>query len=282
MNTETIPPLTIDKVTLIVHDLDHVRDFYERDIGLHLLKGAADAADLGVGSKVLLSLRQDKSARENSRRNAGLFHTAFLLPGREDLARWLIHAGNRNLPLLGASDHLVSEAIYLADPEGNGIEIYRDRPRPDWNWQGDTVKMSTTSLDIADLLKDADSGRWNSFPEGSTVGHVHLQVGALAPAEEFYAGMLGFDITCRYQGATFYSTGRYHHHLAANIWNSRGTAAKTEPTTGLADIELAATETGVLDGIRRRAAQNRLIESIPDRLVLSDPWNTRITVTVNG
>jgi catechol 2,3-dioxygenase len=272
MTTAMEAPMHIGKVTLVVHDLDRVSDFYQQALGLHRLHADGGVVQLGSGGAVLLELRRDTAARRHSRRDAGLFHTAFLLPTRAELGRWMKHAAETRLPLQGASDHLVSEALYLADPEGNGIEIYADRPVSAWKRVDGMVEMPSDPLDIANLMAAAGEERWKSVPDGALVGHVHLQVGAIAPAEEFYAGLLGFDVTCRYQGGSFYGSGGYHHHLASNVWNSRGAPARSEPTTGLADVELLVAReilTGLAKKLSRGDAQT---------LALRDPWGTGITV----
>jgi catechol 2,3-dioxygenase len=246
----------IGKVTLTVNDLKTVSDYYQQTIGLHLIAQDGETAQLGTGDKILLELRADPTARRASPREAGLFHTAFLLPTRADLGAWLQNAIKASTALQGAADHLVSEALYLADPEGNGIEIYRDRPRADWTVTNGQVKMTTDPLDSAGILASA-AAPWAGFPEGATIGHVHLQAGALAPAEAFYAGELGFPVTCRLPGAVFYGDGGYHHHLATNIWNSRGAAPRSYPATGLADVEIIA-------------------PGKPSQ-TLHDPWGTNLT-----
>ena len=261
----------IGKVSLIVHDLGLVADFYQKAVGLHLLSSDGEAATLGVGNAVLLELRQDKAARRRSPREAGLFHTAFLLPSRGDLGRWTKNAAATRAPVVGASDHLVSEAIYLTDPEGNGVEIYSDRPNAEWRWDGGLVQMATDALDVEALVASGGNGAWQGFPEGATVGHVHLQVGAIAPAEEFYAGVLGQDVTCRYPGGTFYSWGGYHHHIATNIWNSRGASVRT-PSTGLSDVEILTTPDALA------AAVERAGHAVASPVTLLDPWGTPLTL----
>lgn len=267
-------PLSIGQVSLTVHDLDRVAGFYRQVVGLHPVTADAGTVRLGVGDTVLLELRRDAAARRRSPREAGLFHTAFLLPSRADLGRWTRHAAETRAPVVGASDHGVSEAIYLSDPEGNGVEIYADRPPASWRWQGGTVEMPSDPLDIESLLASAGPEPWHGFPSGSVVGHVHLQVGAIAPAEAFYSGTLGFDITCRYPGGTFYAADGYHHHLATNIWNSRGAGPREEPSTGLADVEIK------VSAARLRAVAERasVTPSADGRLSLLDPWGTSITL----
>lgn len=266
--------LAMGRVALTVNDLDSTSAFYQRAVGLHLLRSDAEVAELGTGDAVLLELRRDKNARRRSAREAGLFHTAFLLPTRADLGRWTKHAATTRSPIVGASDHDVSEAIYLSDPEGNGVEIYADRPVSTWRWSDGTVAMATNALDIEDLIASAGDGTWQGFPTGATVGHVHLQVGAIAPAEEFYGEVLGLAVTCRYPGGTFYAADGYHHHVATNIWNSRGAAERQYPSTGLADVEIH------LDAARRAAVLDRAGADAAGgaRLTLRDPWGTAITL----
>lgn len=172
-------PNRIGKVTLIVRDLDRVAAFYERALGLERVEQYADLVRLGTGGCVLLELRHDPGSRPRTGREAGLFHTAFLVPGRADLGAWLAFADKEKLSILGASDHLVSEAIYLADPEGNGIEIYADRPSAEWPRPNGMIQMPSNPLDLRNLV-DAVGGRiWRGFPTGGSIGHVHLQVGGI-------------------------------------------------------------------------------------------------------
>ncbi|WP_051356782.1 VOC family protein [Azorhizobium doebereinerae] len=262
--------LAMGRVALTVNDLDRVAAFYQQAVGLHRLSGDAASLELGVGDTVLLQLRRDAAARRRSPREAGLFHTAFLLPARADLARWTRHAMATHTPVVGASDHAVSEAIYLSDPEGNGVEIYADRPASAWAWQDGQVKMVTEALDFEGLLASAPDGAWQGFPEGSRVGHVHLQVGAIAPAEAFYAGVLGLDVTCHYPGATFYAANGYHHHVATNVWNSRGAPVRDYPSTGLAEVTIEAGPSR-LEAIAARA-------SVSEASTLTDPWGTAIAL----
>jgi catechol 2,3-dioxygenase len=248
----------IGKAALTVNDLGKVADYYQKIVGLHLMARDGESVQLGAGGKTLLELRADKAARRASAREAGLFHTAFLLPSRRDLGAWLRFAVAGQIRLQGAADHLVSEAVYLTDPEGNGIEIYRDRPRDEWTVSHGMVEMATEPLDAEGIMAAAGATTWDSVPDGTVVGHVHLQAGALAPAEAFYNGVLGFAVTCRFPGAVFYGDGGYHHHLATNVWNSRGAGARQYPATGLASVEIVAP-----GGVGR---------------VLTDPWGTEIVV----
>ncbi|NPD14976.1 VOC family protein [Xinfangfangia sp. D13-10-4-6] len=271
-------PLSMGRVALTVNDLDRVGDFYQRVVGLHRLGGDGESALLGAGGTVLLELRSDKAARRRSPREAGLFHTAFLLPERADLGQWTKNAMATRAPVIGASDHGVSEALYLSDPEGNGIEIYADRPVSAWKRAGGQIEMPSDPLDVGDLVASVGDGVWTGFPEGSVIGHVHLQVGAIAEAEAFYAGILGFDITCRYPGGSFYAADGYHHHIATNIWNSRGAPARSYPSTGLAEVAME------VNPARLEAARNRAAaaEAGQGTLALRDPWGTAITLRMSG
>jgi catechol 2,3-dioxygenase len=259
-------PVEIGHVTLTVRDIDSVAAFYETAIGLRPLASDGGVRRLGAGGRVLVELRADPGARPVDPREAGLFHTAFLLPARADLGAWLVHAAGARVPLQGASDHLVSEAIYLADPEGNGIEVYVDRPREDWPHEGGRIRMATEPLDLNALAAGARAP-WTGAPEGTVVGHVHLQVGDVPAAEAFYQGRLGFDLVTHYPGAAFFANGGYHHHLAANVWNSRGAGKRSEGAAGLAGVELLAAPG---DHDRLAAA----LGTTGGR----DPWGTPISV----
>jgi len=259
-------PVEIARVALVVHDLPGVAGFYRQVLGLDELSQWPDRAALGVGGRTLVELIGDPAARRASPQEAGLFHTAFLMPSRAALARWLIHAASSGLRLQGASDHLVSEAIYLSDPEGNGIEVYADRQRDTWHGPDGAIRMATERLDLNALARAADTG-WTEAPEGLVVGHVHLQVGAVPEAEAFYAGKLGLPVMARYPGAAFYGSGGYHHHIATNVWNSRGAGQRRGSATGLAELVLAA-DPGELAALRARAGSDHL----------RDPWGTAVTV----
>ncbi|WP_235897458.1 VOC family protein [Neoaquamicrobium microcysteis] len=210
-------PMRIGGVTLKVRDLDKVLDFYRDTLGLAVLDKEERRAVLGTDSTPLLVLEGDPSAAPSGRYQAGLFHTAFLLPPRADLARWLRHVADARTPLQGASDHIVSEAIYLGDPEGNGIEVYVDRPVPDWLDANGNIQMTTDPLDVQNLLAGDEGAVWSGFPENGNIGHVHLRVGDTGEADRFYRDILGIDVTVDYPGARFYGCGGYHHQLAGNV-----------------------------------------------------------------
>ncbi len=273
-------PWHVGKVTLAAHDGAALSTFYRETLGLERLARDAETETLGAGGVPLLAIRHAPEARQRSPREAGLFHTAFLLPARADLGRWLKHAAALGLRLEGASDHLVSEALYLSDPEGNGIEIYVDRPASAWTWHDGQVAMATERLDLNDLAA-AGEGAFAGMPDGTCVGHVHLQVGDTAAAETFYRDALGLDLTTRYPGASFLSSGGYHHHIAANIWHSRGAGPRDLPSTGLAGFEWLARDTATLAATRARLAEHGIAAAELDgALVVADPWRNAITLRV--
>lgn len=271
-------PWRVGGVALIVRDLDGMARFYRDVVGLTELSRQAGAVRLGVDGVAMLELRHDAAARPRDPREAGLFHTAFLLPSRGDLGAWLAHTAARGVRLSGMADHGVSEAVYLDDPEGNGIEIYADRPPAAWAWAGDgTLVMQNAPLDHAALTRTAP-GPWAGMPAGGRVGHVHLRVGAIEPAERFYSGLLGFDVTCRYAGATFFGSGGYHHQLAANTWNSRGAPVRGAGATGLAEVWLLV-DGDTLAAVRGRCGEVGYPFSVTDGdPILYDPWGIRLRV----
>ena len=270
-------PHRVGTVALVVHDLDAVAAFYEEVIGLQPIERNAEGARLGTGATALVELVRDPLARRRSPREAGLFHTAFLLPSRAELGAWIGFASQRRIAIQGAADHAVSEAIYLADPEGNGIEIYADRPADQWPATATGYRMPSDPLNVEAVLAAAGGLSWQGFPDGGTVGHIHLQVGAIAPAEGFYGDLLGFHLTCRYAGGSFFGSGGYHHQLATNIWNSRGALPRQEPVTGLLRFELLARDRGVVDATAQRLAAASVATTPMDGgLAVQDPWGTRI------
>jgi len=229
---------TVGPVSLTVSDLPRALAFYTERLGFRVHTEAPGAARLGAGGDDLLVLVERKGA-QRAPWSTGLFHFAVLLPSREALARALFRLTDTRTPLQGAADHLVSEALYLADPEGNGIELYRDRPREEWTWENGAIRMATDPLDLEALLSQgaAAGAAWRGLPEGTILGHVHLRVAHIAPAERFYCDLLGFDLTTRYGTmASFVSAGGYHHHVAFNTWGGVGAPPLPETAAGLKEF----------------------------------------------
>jgi catechol 2,3-dioxygenase len=268
-------PVHIGTVSLRVRDLPGLTAFYRDAIGLSTISESAQESVLGAGGVPLVRLEAGAQAPSSA---AGLFHLALLLPSRTDLANWLGHAARRRLPLEGASDHLVSEALYLSDPEGNGIEIYRDRSRAEWpRGPGGEIKMATDRLDLDALLREADGRDYAGMPAGTVMGHIHLRVGDVAGAEAFYRDKLGFDVMVHYPGAAFMATGGYHHHIAANIWHSRGAGPRRANEAGLSRFELVARDDAAYAALRERmlAAGGDDAGGAPG---IADPWGNRIAL----
>jgi catechol 2,3-dioxygenase len=257
--TSRIDPATsMGTVRLTVSDLSRSQDFYERAIGLQAREQDDGTLALGIdGERPLVELLGAASAPRLNRRATGLYHLAILLPSRRDLAFALARLAEARWPLDGASDHLVSEALYLSDPDGNGIEIYRDRPRQEWRFNDGSLQMATLPLDLRSVLEElGDVGdRPARMPAGTRIGHVHLQVSELEATERFYSEILGFDVIVRaYPGALFVSAGGYHHHLGLNTWQSAGSGPPPAGSVGLRSYEVLLPD---LDELERALARVR-------------------------
>jgi catechol 2,3-dioxygenase len=277
--TSSSTPIRVGTVSLTVNDLAGVSDFYQRVLGLAVIDQTDSVVQLGAGTDAFLELVGDPAAPRASPRDAGLFHTAFLLPSRADLGSWVEHVAKHRFAIQGASDHGVSEALYLSDPEGNGIEVYADRPSSEWPYQEGALRMVTDTLDIDSLRAVAADKPWQGAPAGSVIGHVHLQVGATPQADAFYAEALGLDITARYPGASFYSSGGYHHHLAGNIWNSRNAGPRVAGSTGLREVELLASGVATFDKTAGKlAAAGMDVQARASGIVVRDPWGTSLSL----
>ena len=253
-------PVSVARVGLKARDAESLAAYYRRVVGLQELSRTDGAITLGAGSRPLLVLEPDASAKPDDPRSAGLFHTAFLLPSRADLGRWINHAISDKIAIEGASDHLVSEALYLTDPEGNGIEIYADRRPQDWKWNGDKIAMATERLNIPAVVGEVPAGDagWQGAPENSIVGHVHLRVGRPEEAEAWWNQEFGFDTVAKYGGqAVFLSSGHYHHHIGANAWQSAGASRRDPSRSGLAWVEMRS-------------------DNVTGETTREDPWGTVI------
>lgn len=283
----TIPPVLpaathVGRVTLLARDLPQLAQFYTTLLGLTTIQQNATEITLGAHGTPLLHLQAASNLPAPAVSRPGLYHTAFLLPTRADLGRWLAHAARLGLQL-GSGDHLVSEAFYLNDPEGNGIEVYADRPRDTWTWHNGQVKMDTLAVDAASVLHEAGiaphqlSEARAPFlaPAGTTVGHVHLKVGNAAQAAEFYKNTLGLDIVAALPGAAFLSWGGYHHHIGLNEWHSRGQGQPAAPAAGLGRVDFLTPD---LSRLRAHLHGKAEIADQGDSLSLQDPWGNQISV----
>jgi catechol 2,3-dioxygenase len=228
----------ISSADLQVSSLERALGFYRDRLGFRPIEVISGEAHLSATGQppYLLRLVELAGARRKPAFSTGLFHLAIRLPGRTALANLLLHMIDTRTQIQGASDHLVSEAIYLSDPDGNGLELYEDRPQEQWPRSGDQIAMTTAPLDFDDLINQADqnSARWQGIDPGTNIGHIHLQVADLAKTEVFYHSQLGFEVTQRtYPGALFFAAGGYHHHIGTNVWNSRGAPPPPPEAAGL-------------------------------------------------
>lgn len=273
----------IGELALTVADLDRSIAFYTGPLGFQVLSRDGGAATLGAADRPLLHVVEQRGARPWPGYATGLYHFAVLLPTRADLGRWLRNWLAHGYPLPGQGDHLVSEALYLSDPDGNGIEVYRDRPRDEWQWDGDTVRMASLPVDIDGLLTlaEREGMAWSGFPAGTTIGHMHLQVGDIPQAAAYYRDVLGFDLVASMPSALFVSAGGYHHHIGLNTWHSRGASPAPEGTAGLRFFTIDfAGEPARAAVIERVAAAGGAIEWDDAVAVIHDPWSNELHLRV--
>ena len=273
---------TIGPISLAVADLRRATEFYSEALGLRLLDSSPSHVALGIEAIPLVILELRPGAKRDPSA-PGLFHLAILLPSRTALAAQLQHLLRNGIRLHGASDHLVSEALYLADPEGNGIEIYCDRPRSDWPYRSGQLQMATDPLDLDALLAAAPPGHlWDGLPAGTIMGHIHLQVSDVPAAVDFYRDIIGLRLTTRYgASAAFLSFHGYHHHLAVNCWNSRGATTAPLGSLGLIRFTLRVGDAGlepIAAALLKGAIPHERHEAhgFLSEIVVSDPSGNRL------
>ena len=273
-------------VTLSVGNLDAMTAYYRDAVALTVLTESADTVTLGRGTTPVVILRYAPELKHVSPRDAGLFHTAILFDTEEALAA-AVYSVARKYPntFTGSSDHLVSKAFYFTDPEGNGVELYWDRDRSQWSWTHGTIEMSTLYLDPNAFLQENLTEESVADPVigGAQVGHVHLQVGDIASAHEFYIDRLGFEQTATYgPSALFVSAGGYHHHMAMNTWNSLG-AGKRQLGLGLAQVDIEVPSTDDVGALVERMKHYGVATRDDGQTVsFDDPWANAIRVVARG
>ncbi|HEU4929864.1 MAG TPA: VOC family protein [Candidatus Krumholzibacteria bacterium] len=258
MNDVKLPDETrIGYVHLRVRDLEHALAFYLDVLGLKLVSGGMHTATLsatGRGPGILV-LTEKKDAPARPARASGLYHVAFRVPSRRALAMLIQHLNDSAWHIDGFADHDVSEAVYLSDPEGNGIEVYSDRPRETWPLRNGQVEMVTVPLDLDGLMRELAEwpGTWEGIDPATDVGHIHLRVSDLDRTEQFYSHVLGFDVTQRsLPGALFMSAGGYHHHVGANVWHSENGPRPPADAAGLIAISIVVPSASDVDALLRR------------------------------
>lgn len=279
------PNLYIRDVSINVLDLERSLDFYRDFLGFKVLEaGERYAALTADGKSALIKLYQPEDVTPKEARRTGLYHFAILLPSRAELGKILVHLAKHNYRL-GASDHLVSEALYLNDPDGNGIEIYRDREDMEWTWNNrDQVEMTTGPLDGEGVMEAAQGKSWEGMPAETVMGHIHLHVSHLQEAGTFYREILGYDLVCEYGGqALFFSTGKYHHHIGMNIWNGAGASAPSENRVGLREYSISIPNEEYKQSIIRALEQSG-VDYVEENGVLytKDPSRNSIALHVEG
>ncbi|MBT2570603.1 VOC family protein [Planococcus sp. ISL-110] len=254
MNFHEKPITYVGEVGLKVMNIDKMKRFYHETIGLEVISEEQHSVELGVAGKVLLKLEAIAGIIPKQGLYAGLYHFAILLPARADLGRILVHLHQKGIQL-GSSDHLVSEALYLSDPEGNGIEIYRDREPQQWNWSNNEVSMAVDPIDAQGLVEAAQNSSepWQGMPPATVMGHIHLHVSNLTEAKDFYVDGLGFEVVASMGGqALFLADQKYHHHIGMNVWNGTGIPALPEKTAGLHYYTL------IMEREKRNELENKL------------------------
>lgn len=273
----------IAQVTLQVSNLDRAYKFYTDILGFQGHK-KTESADLFTNpTNVLIRLTEHPDATPKPQHTTGLFHIAIRVPGRKALSQVLHRIYQNQWPLAGASDHGVSEALYLSDPDGNGLEVYIDRDKTQWPMNGDQVAMFSVPLDLQALLKEAD-GAQTTLPDKTDIGHIHLQVSSLKSAEAFYSNLLGFNVMQRsYRGALFVSAGGYHHHLGLNIWSSEGAKPASEDAVGLKSFTITIPDKTVFSTLQSRFLEaGHFIKKTDNGFTTQDPDHNTLFITTKS
>jgi catechol 2,3-dioxygenase len=272
--------LRLGPAALRVSDADRAIDFYVNKIGLVLRERTAATAMLGTREDDVLRLDINPGIAPRNYKETGLYHVAILVPDRPSLGAAIARLATSNVRL-GAADHLVSEAIYIWDPDNNGIEIYRDRPREEWNWIGDQVQMANSPLDFDGLLAQpgVEALAREPMKPGTRVGHIHLEVDDLAKARKFYGEVVGFSPTATLPGAQFLSAGGYHHHLGTNIWDSRNGPLPSPDTAGISLMTIELPDAVSISELKARlAGAGAATNANGDGFDFLDPWLTPVAV----
>ncbi|HLG65864.1 MAG TPA: VOC family protein [Ktedonosporobacter sp.] len=278
------PDTRIGTATLRVAQLDRSLHFYEDVLGFRRLEQTSESVVIGAEDMTpLLILTEEPGAQPQPRQFAGVYHIAILLPGRAELGQLLARMIEAGIEI-GQGDHLVSEALYISDPDAIGLELYRDRPRDTWNWSEERrVQMASNRVDLEGMLAEGEQSthRWTGLPAGTRIGHMHLRVGDIAQAEHFYHTILGFDITAQVPGALFVSAGGYHHHIGLNTWESRGAGPAPAHTAGLSSFEVLLPDRKALEEVQARLTAAQIpFQEDGTSITVADPWQNRMTLHI--
>ena len=254
------PKAKIGQVHLQVSDIEESLKFYKSFLGFKIVEKTSQMVSLSADGKLpyLVSLYKAKSSN-NTQSRAGLYHFAILLPQRNHLGDFLSYLLKHKdeVKIDGFSDHLVSEAIYIRDPDNIGIEIYRDRDSSEWTWNDNKVRMTLDPLDMEGLLAESTKS-WTEFPLKTTIGHVHLHVTNLAKAKMFYSEILGLSNTASMQGALFFAAGKYHHHIATNVWLGENISKASTDVPGLGYFTILFSNRDKLNDVIKRMEHHKI------------------------
>ncbi len=282
MNYTLDPNTTVGQVALTISDLDRSIEFYRDVLGFKVRDKENGVGHLGAGGEDIVVLHENPQARR-VRATSGLYHFAVLTPSRLELARSLKRLADSEWPLQGFADHLVSEAVYLPDPDGNGIEIYRDRPRSEWPRLNGQIRMATDPLDLDGVMAELEGHDkpWMGLHPQTVLGHMHLHVGHLPPANKFYGEVIGFDLITRFgNSALFMSAGGYHHHLGLNTWAGVGAPPAPPDAIGLRYFTLKLPKPSEVGEIVDRFREGGgVIEETEQGVLLRDPFQNGVLLT---
>ncbi|MBC7815127.1 MAG: VOC family protein [Burkholderiales bacterium] len=279
----SIQPAThMGPATLAVADLARSVDFYTNVLGMTVLNAGENGSTMGAGTTPLLHLQAKPGAKRQPEHSTGLYHVAILQSSRPDLGRVVINLARTQYQVGGFADHLVSEAIYLDDPDGNGLEIYRDRPREEWRRNGNQIVMASDPIDLDGIVASVEDPEapFTGMPDGTTIGHMHLRVGDIPKAQAFYQDVLGFDVVAKMPSALFVSAGGYHHHIGMNVWHSRNAPPAPADSVGLQEYGIVVPDTDAQGEVLARLNAVGVTHEMQDADALfSDPWSNRIRLS---
>lgn len=276
----------IQSIDLKIKDLGSSINFYSELMGFKIVSQSENTAMLSANGKLpyIIKLTEDKNAIHKPYGTTGLFHIAIKLPGRKELARVFLRLFENKVKFQGFSDHLVSEAIYLEDPDENGIELYCDRPKSEWQYKMGQIEMATLPLNLNVLTNELDDRKvWNGIHPDTEIGHIHLSVSDIKKAQNFYSIILGMNVTnSTYPGAMFFSAGGYHHHVGTNIWSAKNGKPAPDNSVGLMEYSINIPQAEYIKELETRAEESGLVKKAFDgkSMVINDFDNNKITVVL--